>query len=141
MLLCIARGNEAFSIHLHGIQVRSYLTRRGRQALHLKEGLDLPHFGLVGAVGHGLALGGQDTRSFPFCVLCLLQWSEFTECGHLKFHTFVLENELIIVRGAKNKTYVVTPDVHLIHPVSDWKQEFDAELLVCHVDVRNHLTT
>lgn len=38
-------------------------------------------------------------------------------------------------------SYIVTSDVHLIHPVGNWKQELDAELLVCHVDIRDHLTT
>lgn len=73
MLLGVARRNKAFSVHLHGIQFWGCLTRRGRQALHLKEGLDIPHFGLVGAVGHGLALGSQNACSFPLGILCLLQ--------------------------------------------------------------------
>lgn len=73
VLLCIACRNKALSVHLHGLQVRSCLARRGRQALHLQEGLDVPHFGLVGAVGHGLALGGQDAGSLPLGVLSLLQ--------------------------------------------------------------------
>lgn len=73
MLLCVAGRNKALCVHLHGLQVRSGLARRGRQALHLQEGLDVPHFRLVGAVGHGLALGGQDARGLPLGVLRLLQ--------------------------------------------------------------------
>lgn len=42
------------------------------------------------------------------------------------------------VRGP---SYIVTSDVHLVHPVSDRKQELDAELLVCHVDIGDYLTT
>lgn len=38
-------------------------------------------------------------------------------------------------------SYVVASDVHLIHSVSNWKQELDAKLLVCHVDVGDHFTT
>lgn len=38
-------------------------------------------------------------------------------------------------------TDIVTADVNLIHAVSNRKQQFDAKFLVCHVDVRNHLTT
>lgn len=73
VLLCIARRNKALCVHLHGLQVRSRLARRGRQALHLQEGLDAPHLGLVGAVGHCLAFRGQDARSLPLGVLRLLQ--------------------------------------------------------------------
>lgn len=42
--LGIAWGDKTLSIHFHGIKVRSCLTRRRRQALHLQEGLDVPHF-------------------------------------------------------------------------------------------------
>lgn len=42
------------------------------------------------------------------------------------------------VRGP---SYIVTSDVHLVHPVGDRKQEFNAELLVCHVDIGDYLTT
>lgn len=81
MLLGVAWRNKAFRVHLHGIQFWRCLTRRGRQALHLKEGLDIPHFGLVGAVGHGLALGSQNARGFPLGILCLLhQGQRYLEC-------------------------------------------------------------
>lgn len=38
-------------------------------------------------------------------------------------------------------SYVVTSYVNLIHPISNWKQELDAKLLVCDIDIRNYLTT
>lgn len=76
MLLGVAWRNKTLSVHLHGVDVGSRLTRRGRQALHLQEGLDVLHFWLVGAVGHCLAFGGEDACSFPLGVLCLLQQRE-----------------------------------------------------------------
>lgn len=44
VLLAVAWGNKTLSIHLHSVKVGSCLTRRGRQALHLQKGLDVPHF-------------------------------------------------------------------------------------------------
>ena len=38
-------------------------------------------------------------------------------------------------------TYIVTTNVNLVHPISHWEQEFDAKLLVCYIDIRDHLTT
>lgn len=73
VLLGVARREETLGVHLHGVEVGSRLASRGRQTLHLQEGLDVPHFGLVGAVGHRLALGGQDARRLPLGVLRLLR--------------------------------------------------------------------
>lgn len=73
VLLGVARRNKTLGVHLHGVDVRRCLARRGRQALHLQKGLDVLHFWLVGAVGHRLALGSQDACSFPLGVLCFLQ--------------------------------------------------------------------
>lgn len=72
VLLGVARGEKTFSIHLHGFDIRSCLTRRGCQALHLQKWLDVSHFWLVGAVSHCLALRGQDTCSFPLGILRFL---------------------------------------------------------------------
>lgn len=37
--------------------------------------------------------------------------------------------------------YIIASDVHFIHPVGDWKQEFDAELFLCDIDIWDHLTS
>lgn len=37
--------------------------------------------------------------------------------------------------------YIITSDVHFIHAVSDWNHELDAELLVCDIDIWDHLAS
>lgn len=102
VLLCVAWGNKALSIHLHGLQVRSCLTRRGRQALHLQEWLDVPHFWLVGAVGHRLALGGQDARCLPLGILRFLyQWEN---TGHWRLQQWLNTRRVVHVHAAEDLT-------------------------------------
>lgn len=102
VLLCVAWGNKALRVHLHGLQVRSRLTRRGRQALHLQEWLDVSHFWLVGAVGHRFALGGQDACCLPLGILRLLyQWEN---TGHWRLQQWLNTRRVVHVDAAEDLT-------------------------------------
>lgn len=138
VLLCIARRNKALGVHVHCLQVRSCLARRGRQTLHLQEGLDVPHLGLVGAVGHGFAFGGQDARSLPLGVLRLLQ-AEGRKEGRDDADDCSNEKRKFSHCRCRGP-YVVTSDVDLVHPVCYRKQELDSKFLVSHIDIRHDLT-
>lgn len=68
----IAWRDEALGFHIYILWLRGSLGTHG-PVLHLQEGKDLLHLGLVGAVGHRSALGGQNTGSHPPSVLILLK--------------------------------------------------------------------
>lgn len=69
VLLGVSGGDKALSVHLHGIQVWSSLTRRGRQTFHLQERLDVLH----------LRPGPITVSLGQFTATTLLTWSKAGE--------------------------------------------------------------
>lgn len=61
--------------------------------------------------------------------------------GKLWYKTIFSLGKILLRTGGVVGAYIVTSDVHLIHPVSNWKQELDAKLLVCDIDIWNYLTS
>lgn len=81
VLLQVARRHQALgvdvSVDLLWDQLRVWV-----QMLHFQEGQDVLHFHAVGAVGHGLALGGQAAGGHPAGVLRLLPPKTGTQLCH-----------------------------------------------------------
>lgn len=71
ILLQIARGHQAFWIDISGDWLNEL--RVTVHVLHLEEGQYVLDLQVVRAVRHGLAFGGQATRSHPVGILFLLE--------------------------------------------------------------------
>lgn len=114
LLFGVTRGNETLGIHFHGVKVRSCLPRRWRQAFHLQKGKDVPHFGLIGAVSHRFAFGGENTRSFPLGILRFLRQGEHTRNQGLTIKSPCNSQESVQVlldSGQRLRTITVLPVV------------------------------
>jgi len=64
--------------------------------------------------------------------------------GQLQYEAWFIFTHFTGIRkkySLRGGSYIVTSDVHLIHPVSNWEQELDAKLLVSHVDIGDYLTS
>lgn len=71
VLLQVARGHQALWVDVCGDWLNELRVRV--HVLHLEEGQNVLDLQVVRAVGHGLAFGGQATRSHPMGVLFLLE--------------------------------------------------------------------
>lgn len=71
ILLQITRGYQAFRVDISGDWLNELRVRV--HVLHLEEGQNVLDLQVVRAVRHGLAFGGQATRSHPVGVLFLLE--------------------------------------------------------------------
>lgn len=80
ILLQITRGYQAFRVDVSGDWLNELRVRV--HVLHLEEGQNVLDLKVVRAVRHGLAFGGQATRSHPVGVLFLLE--EKAKCLLLK---------------------------------------------------------
>lgn len=71
ILLQIAWGHQAFWVDISGDWLNELRVRV--HVLHLEEGQNVLDLHVVRTVRHGLAFGGQATRSHPVGILFLLE--------------------------------------------------------------------